>query len=342
MSNSTPESREELIQYALRRLGHPVLKINVARSQIEDLVDDAIQYFVEYAQDGTERGFLNHKVTQKEIEDQTATASSFTGTLDFADNSTGLDPNAQDTITSSGGFLAAGFKNGDIIEATDTVFNDGQYLIAGLTDTVITLAREEKLRVETVDGTVMTIDRDRGKYIQMHPSVLNVKKVLLLTNDNLSSGMFGVQYQFMLNNVHDIAFGNLINYETTRQYLNLIQFMFVGDKELRFKRNQNRLYIDVSWKDIFKAGDYVLIECYRKLNPESYPTMYNEIFLKRYLVALIKKQWGENLKKYRGVSLPGGFAMNGQSIYNEAADEVKKLEDEIIDKYSEPPYFFVG
>lgn len=343
MSVSIPESREELIQYSMRKLGHPVIKVNVSRSQIEDLVDDAIQYYVEYAQDGMAEGILNHRVTQEEIDKQTSAASTITAVCTFKDNQTGSSPEAQDTLTfSGGGLLTAGFKSGDILDISDTALNDGQYVIGTLTDTVIHLIRGDKVFDETASTTLVAIDGDRSNFIQMHPSVMNIKRIATLTNDNLSSGMFGVQYQFMLNNAHDIAFGHLINYETTRQYLNLLQFLFVGEKQIRFKRNNNRLYLDISWKDMFKAGDFILIECYRKLNPDSYPTMYNEIFLKRYLVALLKKQWGENLKKYRGVSLPGGVAMNGQTLYNEGSSDVRTLEEEIINKYSEPPNFFVG
>jgi len=146
-----------------------------------------------------------------------------------------------------------------------------------------------------------------------------------------------------LNDVYDLQYaGALVNYEMTRQFLEMLDMQLNGVPPVRFNRHMNRLYIDLDWGYRAVAGDYVMVDAYSAIDPETYTDIYNDMFLKKYTTALIKRQWGINLKKFEGIQLPGGVTMNGQQIYQEAIEEIKQLEDEMELKYEKPVDFFVG
>jgi hypothetical protein len=130
----------------------------------------------------------------------------------------------------------------------------------------------------------------------------------------------------------------------TKQYMSLLDMTFENglDQKVRFNRHMNKLFIDTDWDADFKVGDYIVVEGYSTVNPAEYVNVYNDIFLKKYLTALIKKQWGINMKKFSGMQLPGGVEMNGQQIYDEATEEIQRYEEEMLDKYSFPPMGAIG
>jgi hypothetical protein len=155
--------------------------------------------------------------------------------------------------------------------------------------------------------------------------------------------MWSARYQMHLNDVYDLQYaGALVNYEMTRQFLEMLDMQLNGVPPVRFNRHMNRLHIDVDWTRTIIAGDYIMIDAYATIDPTTYTDIYNDMFLKKYATALIKRQWGINLKKFEGIQLPGGVTMNGQLIYQEAVDEIKALEDEMETKYEKPVDFFVG
>ena len=115
-----------------------------------------------------------------------------------------------------------------------------------------------------------------------------------------------------------------------------------GQKPVRFNRHMNRLFIDMDWSYDVSIGDYIIIEGWTFLDPDTYTDVYNDRFLKQYATALIKQQWGNNLKKFEGVQLPGGVTLNGQKIYEEAVEEIDNLKAEAKDTYQLPVDFFTG
>ena len=135
---------------------------------------------------------------------------------------------------------------------------------------------------------------------------------------------------------------NLIYYYQVKQELELINQLLTGVKPVRFNRHMNRLYIDLDWTGDVPVGTWIIVECWRILDPDTYRDVYNDMFLKRYCTALIKRQWGINLKKFGGIQLPGGVTMNGQKIFEDANADIAKLEDEMEAKYEKPIDFFVG
>jgi hypothetical protein len=147
--------------------------------------------------------------------------------------------------------------------------------------------------------------------------------------------MFDIRYQLRLNDLYDFSSTSIVHYEMTMQHLDFLSHILVGEKPLRFQEHQNRLYIDMDWENDISEGEYLVIECYRKLDPNTYTDMYDDIYLKRYATALIKRQWGANLSKFSGVQLLGGVEMNGAEIFSQATEEIRDLEEKML--LIEPP-----
>ena len=129
----------------------------------------------------------------------------------------------------------------------------------------------------------------------------------------------------------------------TMRHLDFLEHVLVGETPLRFNQHQNRLYIDMDWaNDVTPDVDYLVIECYRKLDPDSYTDIYDDIYLKRYATALIKRQWGANLSKFQGVTMLGGVTMDGSTLYNQAQEDIIRLEEQIQLAYELPINYMVG
>jgi hypothetical protein len=273
-----PASRQQLIDYCLRRLGAPVLEINVDDDQIDDLVDDALQYFQERHFDGVERMYLKYKITQQDIDRGKAAIPSGTG-----------------IVTSTA------------VSTTNLSFN--WY--------------------------------ESSNYIQIPDSVIGIEKVFKFDTSSISGGMFSIKYQLFLNDLYYFNSVELLQYSMVKSYLEDIDFLLTTDKQLRFNKRQNRLYLDIDWGSQ-KEGNFVILDCYRILDPNDFTNVYNDSFLKKYLTALIKKQWGQNLIKFRGVKLPGGVELNGREMYDDAERELDKLKEVMALEHELPPYDFIG
>jgi hypothetical protein len=126
-----------------------------------------------------------------------------------------------------------------------------------------------------------------------------------------------------------------------KTYLEDIDFLLTTDKQIRFNKRQNRLYLDFNWEGN-NPGDFLVIDCYRILDPNDFTKVWNDSFLKKYLTSLIKKQWGQNLIKFRGVKLPGGIELNGREIYEDAERELSEIRERMTSDYELPPYDFIG
>ena len=154
--------------------------------------------------------------------------------------------------------------------------------------------------------------------------------------------MFDVRYQLRLNDLYDFSSTSIINYDIVLRHLDFLDHILVGEKPMRFNQHDNRLWIDMDWKNDLNVGEYLVIECYRKLDPESFTDVYNDIFLKRYVTALFKKQWGANLSKFDGVAMIGGVTLNGRELYSQSLSDIEKLEQEIRSSYELNPAMMIG
>ena len=272
-----PASRQELIDYALRQLGAPVLEINVSEEQIDDRLDDALQYFNERHFDGVEKMFLKYKITQDDI-----------------DTGRGRNVTTQKTDTNAGATPAS-----------------------------------------------RTLDFDEGRgYLTVPDHIIGVQGVLPISNTYVGN-MFGFRYQFFLNDFYNFNSYDILSLEMTMQHIQTLEFLLEGQKPIRYNKVQNRLYVDIDWNRIH-VNEYIVIDCYRALDPVTFTKLYNERFVKEYLTSLIKKQWGQNLIKFSGIKMPGGVEFNGRQIYDDAVAELDKLEQKMSTTYELPPLDFVG
>jgi len=267
---ANPATRETLKQYALRALGKPVIEINVDDDQLEDRLDEALQYFAQYHYDGIRRTYLKYQYTEAD--------------------KTRLTGNSSESVT----------KN-----SVTTSWSEG------------------------------------NNFLIVPESVISVINIFPFSNKS-NMNLFDVRYQLRLNDLYDFSSTSVINYDIVLRHLDFLDHILVGEKPLRFNQHDNRLYIDMDWTNDLAVGEYLVIEAYRKLDPETFTDVYNDIYLKRYVTALFKKQWGANLSKFDGVAMIGGVTLNGRQIYSEALQDIEKLETEIRSTFELNPAMMIG
>ena len=194
---------------------------------------------------------------------------------------------------------------------------------------------------DIIDSTVTASFGEGNGYIPMPPAVVSVLNIFPF-DDSATNNMFDIRYQLRLNDLYDFSSTSIIQYQMTMQHLDYLSHILVGEKPVRFNQHQNRLYIDMDWSNDISAGEYLIIECYRKIDPASYTDIFDDIYLKRYATALIKRQWGANLSKFSGVAMLGGVTMNGETIYTQAQEELERLEEQIQLSFETPIDYMVG
>ena len=191
------------------------------------------------------------------------------------------------------------------------------------------------------DGSVTASFTEGRGFIPMPQAVVSVLNIFPF-DDQATNNMFDIRYQLRLNDLYDFSSTSVLHYQMTMQHLDFLDHILVGEKPLRFNQHQNRLYIDMHWSEDVNVDDYIIIECYRKLDPATYTDIYNDIYLKRYTTALIKRQWGANLSKFEGVQMLGGVTLNGAKLFEEAQADIEKLEEQIQLAYELPPNYMIG
>lgn len=207
-------------------------------------------------------------------------------------------------------------------------------------DATETVYWKHELTQEDIDRK----DENGQSYLLVNENIIGIVRAFQLTTLTTGSYLFDVKYQLFLNNLFDFSNVTLQYYSTVRQHLRNIEMMFNGETPIRYNRHKNRLYLDTNWETAFFApGNFIIIEAYSTINPEEFTDVFNDMWLKAYATALIKKQWGVNLMKYQSSSvLPSGISVNGMAIYQAAENDIQKLEMELQDKYTLPPNFFIG
>ena len=302
-----PNTRSTLKDYCLRNLGKPVIDINVDEDQIEDRIDEAVQYFSQYHTDGVERMYLKYKVT--------------------ADDIVRLRTNKSFNVVEKGTYA----DNIELETGTNTVLEgDGD------------LIKEDGTTIHTEDSNIVeTAYQENQNYLVIPDAVLSVINIFPLS-DRANLNIFDVKYQLRLNDLYDFSSTSIVHYDMTMRHLDFLDHILVGEKPIRFNTLSNRLYIDMDWEEGISADEYLIIECYRQLDPAQHTNMFNDIYLKRYTTALIKRQWGQNLSKFNGTAMLGGVTLNGPELFSTAIQEVQKLEEEIRSNYEEPPHMQQG
>ena len=190
-------------------------------------------------------------------------------------------------------------------------------------------------------GTITSSWYENSNFLQVPDSVIGVEKIFKFDSSTISSGMFSVKYQLFLNDIYQFNSIDLLQYSMVKTYLEDIEFLLTTDKQIRFNKRQDRLYLDIDWASE-TAGSYLILDCYRALDPTNYAGVYNDSFLKKYLTALIKRQWGQNLIKFRGVKLPGGIEFNGREIYDDGQRDLDDIKERMASEYELPPLDLIG
>ena len=256
---ATITNRTDFTNYCLRRLGFPVIDINVDDDQVQDRIDDALQYWQDYHFDGLQKVYWIKVLNQTDINNQ------------YLDATTAQD------------------GHGNTLE------------IAGIS------------RIFPLSDSQATID------------------------------MFDLRYQLRLNELYDFTSASYINYTLTQQHLRSLEIQFTGEVPIRFQRHMQRLYIDWAWGDMeAPVGQVVVAEAYALIDPSIYNLVWNDRWLKEYATCLIKRTWGNNLSKFAGLQLPGGVTLDGKQIYNEACEEIERLEKEMETNYGAPLEWFMN
>ena len=318
-------TREQLKQYALRALGAPVLEINVDEDQLEDRLDEAIDYWRLYHYDGIEKVYLKQIIRASEMTLTAAVTANFT----VEERIVGATSGAKATVTretsrqSSGTMLLVKNVEGTFVGG-ETITGQTGGLTATLNSTTpITLREYDK------------------RYLEISELVYGITRVLPFTDASSSKNIFDLQYQLRLNDLYDLTSTSLIYYKTVMSHLALLDLELNGHQIYRFNRMQGKLFLDINWAADIALGDFIVVECYRALDPAEYSRVWSEPWLKHYVTALFKRQWGINLKKFAGLTLPGGVTLDGQTLFDEAKTEIEDLEQELMNK-SAPLDFFMG
>ncbi len=268
MSATRPATKTELKDYALRRLGYPTIDINVATEQLDDLIEEAIDYYQEYHYNGSYKTFMR-------------------------------------------------------VEVTDAILTAAQGF--------------------TQEGSTAWYGADN--YISTPPGMLGINHVYtsIGASSIVPGNIFNIKYQIFLNDIYAMTHGHILHYFLTSQYLETLDWVTNSQMNRRVKWNehQGRLYLDFDWADL-TTGDYILVDCTMRQDPETYTGMYNDNWLKDYVEALFQQQWGRNLSKYDGIQMLGGVTLNGRQILEDGSTFKTDLEKELRDRYELPPIDLVG
>ena len=310
-------SRDTLAEYCLRKLGAPVLDIAIDDDQISDCIEDALEFFKEFHYDSVERMYLRHQVT--------GNAMSLSNPTVFLR-----------------GEIIQGSISGAMVKVlypkdSSTLWVDYPQGTFSIGETVTGLSSGST----GVVTDYLTGDMENG-FIPCADAIQGVKKVFPISAAVSTNSVFDLRFQLKMSDLYSLQSAQIVQYEQVQQHLSTIEMLLVGDKQFRFNKQQGRITIDMNWRSDVTIGQYVVVECYRALDPEQYTKLYNERSLKRLCTAYISRQWGQNLKLFSGVTLPGNVSINGQQIYDAAVLEVEAAEQHIISTYQLPCGMAIG
>ena len=328
-----PTTRATLKDYAKRKLGHPVVELNIDDDQLEDCIDDALEYFQEYHFDGTYPTFVKKQITGSTLKIQTnqafETGETITGGTSGVRATVHEYHSANTTIRYKNPEVKSGGDGNTYYANTTTTFGNAETITGGTSALTATTA---------ASSAATTGDFD-NHYVAIEENVIGIKGVIpFYENTNKSTNMFSVNYQYVLHDLY--AMGGMGDFN--QQKLSMINDLFSGLPRFRFNRHMDRLYLDINWNADLKIDDWLIIEAYAIIDPATFTDVWGDMFLKKYVTSLFKKQWGQNLIKFEGMQLPGGVTLNGRQLYDDANTEIERVEEEIQLKYQLPDDFYVG
>ena len=320
-----PNSRTTLIDYSLRALGHPVIEINVDDEQLDDRCDEALQFYQHYHQDAIEKVFLKHKVTGSELTLTTAVAGNF---------------NVGETITGgTSGATARVHKDSSGSKIVYDILTHDDEIAFQVNETI---TGKDSNTTATI-SSILKGDME-NEYLPIPDLVTDVIRLMPIRETFGTNNLFDIKYQMHLNDMFSLGYlGSLLEYSMAQQYLSTLDVVIDSDdKFVSFDRHKNQLRIDMAWTEEVEIGQYFVVEAYRIIDPDTYTDVYNDYYLKKYLTSLIKKQWGTNLLKFEGMQMPGGVTFNGRQLFDDAVQELERLEEEVRLNWEQPVDFYMG
>lgn len=324
---AVPTTRAEFKAYCLRKLGAPVIEINVDDDQVEDRIDEALKYYYDYHFDGSEKQFYRHVFQENDFPDKVKEVIVVDGGTGYSNTNTVafVDPSGQ----GSGG-------TGQVV--TDS---SGKIVYITVTNIGQDYRMDPQVVVTTATGSGAVLEGYRGGYVTIPQNIMGVVRIFDIGDYIATNNIFNIRYQIALNDLYTLTYQSMVPYYMAFQHLQLLEDLLVGKQPIRYNRHTNRLYIDVNWEKV-EPGQFLVVEAYEIIDPKKFPDVWGDRWLQRYTAALIQKQWGKNLTKFNGIQLPGGVSFNGQNILEEAVEEIEKLENDMITSYSLPVYDMIG
>ena len=326
---ATPRTRAEFKEYCLRKLGKPVLEINVDDDQVEDRIDEALKYHYDYHFDGSQKQYYRHVFTAGDFPDVLKEIKVY-------DGGTGYSNSDVVTITAAtGDTVGAG--------ATATLTTDASGTIVSFNITAVGSGYrlDPDVTITSGTGSGASIQGFKGGYVTIPENIMGIVNIFDIGDYIATNNIFNIRYQIALNDLYTLTYQSMVPYYMAFQHIQLLEQLLVGKQPIRYNRHTNRLYIDVNWNKV-EAGQFLVVEAYEIVDPVKFPDVWNDRWLLRYATQLIKKQWGSNLTKFNNIQLPGGVTFNGERIYTDAENEIEKLEAEMIRSYSLPVHDMIG
>ena len=333
-----PTTRTTFKDYCKRKLGWPVVELNIDDDQVEDCIDDSLQFYQEYHYDATENSFLKHQVSGSTLKLASAPTGTFTDGEVITGGTSGVQAtvheyhSANTTLRYKDPEVKSGGDGNTFYANTTTTFSTGETITGNTSSATAT----------THASTATAIGDFDNKYITIAEAIIGVRRIIPFFDNSRTNSMFSSKYQFALSEMHSLGSGGLASFEIAQEYLQLINEMFTGQPMFRYNRHADKLYLDISWGTDADIDDFIVVEVDKILDPSTYADIWGDMFLKRYNTALMKKQWGQNLTKFEGMQLPGGVTMNGRQLYDDATTELETIQTEMSLRYELPVDHLIG
>lgn len=325
----TPTDKASFKEYCLRRLGKPVIEINIDDDQIDDRIDEALRYFFDYHFDGSDKQYYKYQIQTKNYPN-----------------------NLADVVVGNGG---TGYSNSDTIVITQGSDTINLNPITGPTGIILSvpvdslytgnnsyhLSSDPNYTITTSTGSGAVLQPRKGGFIPIPDNIIGVVSMFPVGQALSTNNLFNIRYQIALNDLYTLTSVSMVPYYMAMQHVQFLEQMLVGQQPIRYNRHKNACYVDMKW-DIITPGDFIILEAYQIVDPIIYSKVWSDRWLQRYAACLMKQQWGWNLTKFTGMQLPGGVMFNGAKILDDATNEREALEKEMIYTYSLPVTDMIG
>ena len=333
-----PTTRATFKDYCKRKLGWPVVELNLDDDQVEDCIDDSLQFYQEYHYDATENTFLKHQISGSTLKLAGAPTGTFSNGEIITGGTSGVPAtvhayhSANTTLRYKDPKVKSGGDGNTYYANTTTTFSTGETITGSSSSATAT----------THASTATAIGDFDNKYISIAEAIIGVRRIVPFSDNSRTNSMFSSKYQFALAEMSTLGSSGLVSFQIAQEYLQLINEMFTGQPTFRYNRHADKLYLDISWGSDADIDDFIIVEVVKILDPDTYVDIWGDMFLKRYNTALMKKQWGQNLIKFEGMQLPGGVTMNGRQMYDDAQTELDTISEQMSLRYELPVDHLIG